>query len=104
MPSFWLPLFKRGLPKGLKRPGIHHGAGGVFLLAYLDDYAGSEPLLEQALQSYSHFMEITKSLGLQLALKKCVKPTRKIEWLGYLLDADNMTLAIPQQKLDEAHW
>lgn len=47
------------------------GQAGFFLLAYLDDYSGCEPTLEKANQSYAHFIEITKSLGLQLALKKC---------------------------------
>lgn len=77
------------------------GQAGYFLLAYLDDYAGCEPSLQKANQSYSRFIKITKSLGLQLALKKCVKPCRAIEWLGYVLNVDNMTLSIPQQKLDE---
>lgn len=77
------------------------GQAGYFLLAYLDDYAGCEPSLDRAIQSYDHFIKITKSLGLQLALNKCVKPSKKIEWLGYVLDVEAMTLSIPQPKLDQ---
>lgn len=88
------------MPKGLQRSRLLDGAG-YFVLAYLDDYAACEPSLHRANQSYGHFMQITKSLGLNLALKKCVKPTKTIEWLGYVIDVSAMTLAIPRLKLQE---
>lgn len=85
------------------------GQAGYFMLAYLDDYAACEPNLQKATESYQHFMNISASLGLDLALKKCLKPSKSIEWLGYQIDVQAMTLSIPKQKMDEvlrecSHW
>lgn len=56
---------------------------GFSVLAYLDDYAATEPDMERAMDSYNCFKATTKSLGLELAGHKCVPPTTKLEWLGY---------------------
>lgn len=74
---------------------------GHTMLAYLDDYAGCEQTQEHAQQAYDDFKTLTNSLGLKLALDKCSAPATAIQWLGFDLDAPNMTLAIPSQKLNE---
>lgn len=74
---------------------------GYNILAYLDDYAGAESSEEKALQAYTAFMDLSKSLGLELALNKCEAPTTKITWLGFLLDSEEMVVSIPSTKLQE---
>lgn len=70
-------------------------------LAYLDDFAGCEASPGVANKAFDKFMVLANELGLQLSKHKCVKPTKVIEWLGYLINTDTMTVAIPPQKLDE---
>lgn len=71
------------------------------VLAYLDDYAACHPTIQQATATYQRFIQLAEELGLQLAKKKCLPPAKRIEWLGYDLDADQMSVAIPHQKLTE---
>lgn len=72
---------------------------GFNTLAYLDDFAGAEFLQQEADQAFQHFKALSSSLGLQLAEKKCFPPAQKLEWLGYQIDTNEMTVAIPQEKL-----
>lgn len=74
---------------------------GFFTLAYLDDFSGCEKELGLATNSYAYFTSLAKHLGLQLASHKCHPPTTNIEWLGYLIDTINMTVKVPDAKLEE---
>lgn len=74
---------------------------GHFTIAYLDDYAGCHQDHQAAMDAFNHFKELTASLGLNLAGHKCVPPTPNIEWLGYAIDTNNMSVAVPKRKLDE---
>lgn len=44
---------------------------GHFSIAYLDDYAGTDPTLEAANRGFKYFKHLTHSLGLALATHKC---------------------------------
>lgn len=72
-----------------------------FVLGYLDDYAGTHAQYDQALESYNDFLELMDTLGLKLADHKCLAPSQQIEWLGFKVDTVQMTLSIPQTKLDQ---
>lgn len=74
---------------------------GFPTLAYLDDFAGAHSTFDHASQAYDHFKNITTSLGLQLAEAKCHPPAQQIEWLGFSVDTVEMSIAIPQRKLDQ---
>lgn len=74
---------------------------GYFVLAYLDDYGGCEEDQSIAHESYHHFLDLAKTLGLELAEHKCVPPSTKIEWLGYMVDTIDMSVSIPAPKLLE---
>lgn len=74
---------------------------GHFVLAYLDDFAGCCSEFSAAFEAYNHFLQIAKSLGLQLALNKCIEPSTSAEWLGYEINTINMSVSIPQKKMDE---
>lgn len=73
----------------------------VFLMAKAGHYAGCHANLEEATAAYDYFSTLTTSLGLSLAKHKSVPPTCHIEWLGYELDTNRMTVSIPQKKLNE---
>lgn len=72
-----------------------------FILGYLDDYAGTHPYHLQSLQGYTDFKALMQELGLKLATHKCLPPSQRIEWLGFQIDTVQMTISIPQRKLEE---
>lgn len=72
-----------------------------YCLAYLDDFSGCALDFKKAKEGYDCFLYFTRHLGLQLSHKKCVPPTTRIEWLGYLVDTVKMTISIPSEKLEE---
>lgn len=74
---------------------------GWFTLAFLDDFAGVEASQQDACQAYGDFLQITRDLGLALAMDKCSPPTKCLQWLGYNVDISEMTVAIPEQKLHQ---
>lgn len=61
----------------------------------------AEASQQKADASYCEFKHITQHLGLKLAPNKCLPPATKVEWLGYLVDTEAMTVAVPEQKLNE---
>ena len=42
---------------------------------------------------------MTQALGLALAQKKCFPSATAISWLGFMIDAESMTVVIPKGKL-----
>lgn len=72
---------------------------GWVALAFLDDFAGVQQSKEQAERAYQDFIDITRDLGLELALDKCASPTQLVDWLGYEVNVNTMTVAIPKEKL-----
>lgn len=74
---------------------------GKHTLAYLDDFAGCERHFQDANNAFEQFKALADELGLELSSKKCVAPQTKIEWLGYIIDTVNLTLAIPHKKMGE---
>lgn len=68
-------------------------------LAFLDDFAGCEKSKQKANKAYASFIQLADTLGLQLPHEKCAPPAQLIDWLGYNLDAVNMTLSIAKEKL-----
>ena len=74
---------------------------GHFVHCYLDDFVGMAPTENQAHQAYNDFKNLTRTLGLDLSPSKCTPPTKTIEWLGFNLSAQKMTVTIPKDKLDQ---
>lgn len=74
---------------------------GWTVLAFLDDFAGVEQTQLRAEKAYNQFLQISKELGLQLALDKCAPPSQQLQWLGYDIDILNMVISIPKEKLDQ---
>lgn len=74
---------------------------GHKVLAYLDDYAAAEASPIKAQASFDAFLHLAEYLGLKLAANKCIPPATRVEWLGYLVDTQQMTVSIPEVKLHE---
>lgn len=74
---------------------------GCHLLAYLDDYASCAATEEKATHDYHTFIETAQNLGLSLAKDKCHHPSRSIEWLGFLVDTQALSVSVPHKKLVE---
>lgn len=74
---------------------------GFTVLAFLDDFAGCEDSFEKASHAYNTFVRLTRSLGLQLAKDKCQAPTTRMQWLGYDISSEDMSVAIPQERLQQ---
>lgn len=76
-------------------------AKGHACLAYVDDFCGLERTELEAKQAFINFHSICADLGLAIAHEKSEGPATRIEWLGFAIDTKDMTVQIPQQKLNE---
>ena len=74
---------------------------GHTVLAYVDDFCGVAPTLQEAVSAFSAFEGLCSKLGLKLAPEKSSFPSTLMEWLGFIFDSQNMTITIPQSKLAE---
>lgn len=74
---------------------------GHFVLAYLDDFAGCSGQFTDASEAFQHFINVSKSLGVDLAVNKCMEPSTSAEWLGYNIDTISMSVSIPREKMSE---
>ena len=74
---------------------------GFHTLAYLDDFAGFEKTQQKAQQAYDCFHDLCGYLGLALVAKKCQPPATEQEWLGCVVNTDEMMVTIPSHKLQE---
>lgn len=70
-------------------------------LAYLDDFAGCHSNQQHASNGFKAFTTLADHLGLQLSHSKCLPPSTCVEWLGYKIDTNAMTISIPEDKLRE---
>lgn len=48
-------------------------------------------------------ISILRSLGFYIAWDKCVAPTQRITYLGVTFDSTNMSVSLPQSKMDRLH-
>lgn len=74
---------------------------GFTIFAFLDDYAGIEETQQQAIDAYHYFIHLTSDLGLVLAIDKCAGPKQSMQWLGYDVDTVQMTVSIPEAKMQQ---
>lgn len=73
---------------------------GIRLIVYLDDMLILDHSKERLLVHLASAMKLLISLGFLVNLKKSVlSPTRKIEFLGFLIDSVSMRLSLPRPKV-----
>ena len=78
-----------------------HGRRGYYTRAYLDDFGGAELEEEKANRALDALQSIMAELGVVEAAHKVCRPARVMVWLGIIFDSLNMTMAIPQPKMEE---
>jgi hypothetical protein len=69
------------------------------ILVYIDDFAGVSTSRESAEQHFHTLQATLKQLGLQEAAHKASPPTQKLIWLGLEFSSVDMTVALPEDKL-----
>lgn len=74
---------------------------GFKIIAYLDDYASCHKTPSEAQQAFDTFNDLADRLGLKLATHKSCPPTTEMEWLGYLVNSNKMSISIPHDKLQQ---
>ena len=67
---------------------------------YVDDFMSLD-YQRRAWQSYHALGNLLRDLGVNEAEDKAVEPAQCIEFLGVLYDLVNMTISLPQDKLQE---
>ena len=74
---------------------------GYDILAYVDDFCGLSAHPSDARRGFDEFAALASQLGLKLAPDKTCPPATTLEWLGFLFNSDELSVSIPQEKLDE---
>ena len=78
-----------------------HSRRGYYLRAYLDDFGGAEWEEQRAQLALRTLQAVMGELGISEAANKICQPAQVMIWLGILFDTVNMTMSIPQDKLQE---
>ena len=70
---------------------------------YLDDFLVFGSTFQECQQAQSTLISLLGDLGFLVSWKKCASPSQCVRYLGILIDSTNMTLRLPQDKLDKLH-
>lgn len=73
--------------------------GILKIFAYLDDYILLDDSFEGCASAQLTLIKLLHSLGFTIAWKKCTSPTRRIRFLGIILDSTSMKLFLPDDKI-----
>ena len=71
------------------------------VISYIDDFIVVEPTRDECANSQAVLFELLGSLGFEVSWSKCTAPSTKIRYLGIDFDSIEMTLSLPQDKLDK---
>ena len=75
---------------------------GIKSYMYLDDLIILSTDREQARRHFETARALLKDLGLPEAADKVQEPAQEVKWLGVNINTANMTLSIPEDKVNEA--
>ena len=73
---------------------------GITMIAYLDDFLLISKTYQEAIQHQIYCIKLLRRLGFSLAWEKVVGPTEKLTFLGVELNSIEMTIALPQEKIE----
>lgn len=76
-------------------------SNGIYARVYLDDLVCVAPSKEKAEKDYRFIKHLLETLGLPEADDKSQSPAPTVDWLGVHIDAPNMRVSIPKEKVDE---
>lgn len=87
---------------------ISAGIGHIFtkmtgspILFYVDDFISWSTNYDKAMSDFKTFHSICEQLGMELAKEKSISPTFVIDWLGFNVNSNAMTVEIPKNKLND---
>ena len=69
------------------------------ILHYIDDFFGGHQQKRAARKQFNAVKEWWVKLGIPTQDRKCTPPTQLLKYLGFLFNARNRTLAVPNKKL-----
>ena len=73
----------------------------IRIIVYLDDFLILGKTLEETILSRDTAVYLLQNLGFVINLKKSVlQPTQRTEFLGMIIDSVEMTVSLPQEKLE----
>ena len=73
----------------------------IRIIVYLDDFLILGKTLEEAILSRDTVIYLLQNLGFVINLKKSVlHPTQRIQFLGMIIDSVEMTVSLPQEKVE----
>ena len=75
---------------------------GIEAIMYLDDVVVVAPDLNTASTQYDRVRGLLAELGLPEAVDKAQPPAKSVRWLGIQVNASEMTLSIPYDKVEAA--
>ena len=75
---------------------------GIEAIMYLEDVVVVAPDLATATTQYNRVKALFDELGLPEAIDKAQPPSKVVRWLGVQVDAGEMTLSIPRDKVEAA--
>ena len=71
------------------------------VISYIDDFIVVESSRDRCVQSQAVLFELLGSLGFEVSWSKCSAPTTKVRYLGIDFDSTDMTLSLPNDKLEK---
>ena len=74
---------------------------GVHALMYLDDIVILSPDRNTAIHDFAAARTLLRDLGLPEAEDKAQEPGTRARWLGIIIDTEEMTLSVPEDKLQQ---
>ena len=100
--TFGLATAPRTFTKLLRPVAVEMRRKGVRLIMYLDDTLVMAQTRESLKEHLSQMASVLQSLGFTLNQQKCVwEPTRRIEFLGFIVDSETQVISLPGDKLSK---
>ena len=79
-----------------------HKSMGYYIFNYIDDFLGAEHR-KCIWDSFRLFQRTIEDIGVEASREKTVEPTSRINCVGTLVDAENMTISVILTRLEELH-
>ena len=77
-----------------------HANFNIRIINYADDILLVAKTRKESKQKTETFVNLLKHLGIVINFKKCkLKPSRRLEFLGYTIDTKAMTLYVPRRNV-----
>lgn len=77
------------------------GQRGVTARIYLDDVIVVSPDHESCVRDFACVQSLLEDLGLPESVEKVQAPSQCVKWLGVLINVANMSLSLPEDKVDQ---